>query len=925
MQLINAKTGKPEELDPIKITEGLASGTHLPPPGQGVLINPNSELVFVPAEDVPENVYKYGYKIPSPDDLRKIGRDFTYNTDSAMLQAGLAGAARGGTFGASDYLAVKTGLTSPEHLSALKEYYPTTSTLGEIGGAVGTAFIPGGPVGLLVKGARAAEAAAIGKVASALPAKAAANLIAKTAVETGGKALGGAIEGMAFGLGQSVSEAALGDPDLNAEKVMANIGYGGLMGGALGATFHVGSLGAKKALEGAKSAYSKAYEWLVGKPVVKQVGEVPPSAFESVGGEAGEMAEGLAGAPEPAGPTTETTFEPGIGTRLAAKVSSVTSGVPEEEILANLQAKMDPNKIVLTTAEKDALVKQFTTNIDDIYKNLDKLSKRVSTKFRPQETSKLLEDTELYAPLRQLQGLQDDLKSAVAKIEAEPELYSKNVKRKLELFSERLDRKPLESYKKADEVFKEIDLIKSRLDKMQKFEKRLETMGNVVEADTISDIISPLASKLRSGLEMQDVWGEAAARQSAYNNKISEFLRAKKGLEKYLMTKVEGVSTRPIVEVDPTKANTFFNQINDNRAKFRNRAVVNFLKTGRELIDEIEKTSGNVPGQPLDVAGIRNFVETTADQAMKAKDVVSNAFGGYGFFRDLMDAAKSGGLGGVAAQIGTAFTNPDFLINRLSGIEKIARKTDSAVEKTAKFIFEKVKPPIKGAGIIIKESPKDRTERYKKTIERLKNLSDVPDAMLNDLDAATRETFEYAPRISQGLQLAAVRATTFLQSKIPQPPDKGILDTPYEPSQAQIVTFMRYHDAVDNPLIALRQLEENYVPKETIETLQTVYPSLYGEMKTSLVNELANKMTKGKVDLPYQRRVVLSQFLQMPLDSSMRPDIIARNQEQLSIIGQKAEANEAAQQAVAPTQTGLGKVSLAGRSETGLEKVISRA
>lgn len=925
MQVINAKTGKPEELDPIKITEGLASGTHLPPPGQGVLLNPNSELVFVPAEDVQENVYKYGYRVPQPDELRKIGRDFTYGTDSAMLQAGLAGAARGGTFGISDFLAVKTGLTSPEHLSALKEYYPTTSTLGEIGGAVGTAFIPGSLVGQVVKGAKAAEAFAVGKAAAALPAKAAANVIAKTAIETGGKALGGAIEGMAFGLGQSVSEAALGDPDLNAEKIMANVGYGGLMGGGLGAVFNVGRIGAKKALEGAKKAYGKAYDFLIGKTVARAPSETPPSAFESVGTEAGEVGGTVAGAADETGQAAETVFEPGWATQKAAKLASVTSGVPEQEILANLQAKMDPTKVVLTTAEKDALVTQFSQNIDDIYKNLDKLTKKVSGKYRPQETAKLLEDAELYGPLRQLQSFQDDLSNAIKRIEAEPSLYSANKKAKFGKILEEMERKPIESYKTAAEVFEELDKRKGQLQKLQKWKKRLEGIANEVEVDTITDIISPMVDKLKSGLEMPEIWGEAGARQAAYNNKISSFIASKEGLEQFLMRQIKLGKGRPVMEIDPVKTNTFFNQINDNRAKFRNRAVMDFLKAGREVIDEIEKTAGNVPGQPLDVTGVRQFVEKTSEQALKAKDVVSDAFGGYGFFRDLMDAAKSGGVGGLASQIGTAFTSPDTLVNVLKGMEWLTRQVDQKSRATSKFIFEKVKPPTRGAGIIIQESTTQRTDRYKKAIDKLKTLTDVPDAMLDDLDAATRETFEYAPRISQGLQMAAVRATTFLQSKVPQPPDKGILDTPYEPSQAQIITFMRYHDAVDNPMIALKQLEDNYVPRETLETLKTVYPSLYNDMKESLIGEMSDKMAAGTLTLPYQRRVVLSQFLEMPLDSSFRPEIIARNQEQLAVIGQKAEAKEAAQQAVRPTQTGLGKVSLANRSETGLEKVVARA
>ena len=925
MQVINAKTGLPEELDPVATTEGLAAGTHLPPAGQGVLFNPDGGLVFVPGEDVSENVARYGYKVPSPDDLRKAGRDFTYGTDTAQLQAGLAGAARGGTFGVSDYLAVKTGLTSPEHLSALKEYYPDTSLATELMGGVATAFVPASPVGMLVKGAKLAEATAVGKAAAMLPKSQAASAIANLAVETGGKALGGAIEGMAFGLGQSVSESALGDPDLTAEKVMANVGYGGLLGGGLGAAFHVGGLGVKKAFEQSKKAYAKAYESLVGKSVLKEVGGPTPSVFDQVGAEAGDVAETIGGIADEAA-TTKEVFEPGYLSRKAAKAASITSGKPEQEILANLQAQMDPTKIVLTTAQKDALVTEFTTSVDDIYKNLDKLTRKVSGKYRPQETAALLKDAELYEPLRQLQSLQDDLTSAVKLIESKPSEYSANKKAKFANILKEMESKPIESYKNANEVFRDLDKRKAQLQKMQKFKKRLESMANEVEVDTITDIISPMVDKVKSGLESGTAWGEAGARQAAFNNKISEFIASKEGLEQFLMRESKVGKGRPIMEIDPAKANTFFNQINDNRAKFRNRAVMNFLKAGREVIDEIEKTSGNVPGQKLDIAGVKNFVEKTSEQALKAKDVVSSTFGGHGYFRDLMDAAKSGGLAGMAAQIGTAFTNPENIIKGLSTIESLSRKTSKAVETTSKFIFEKVRPPTRGAGVIIeKMTNAERLEKYQKTVERLKNLTDVPDAMLDQIDAATKDTFEYAPKITQGLQLAAVRATSFLASKVPQPPDKGILDQPYQPSQAQIITFMRYADAVENPLVALKQLEANAVNSETLETLKTVYPSLYGDMKQSIIGSLADKMAEGKVDLPYQRRAVLSRFLEMPLDSSFRPEIVARNQEALAALSAKEEAKEQAEQSIRPTQKGASNVSLSSRSQSITEKVSSRA
>jgi hypothetical protein len=52
----------------------------------------------------------------------------------------------------------------------------------------------------------------------------------------------------------------------------------------------------------------------------------------------------------------------------------------------------------------------------------------------------------------------------------------------------------------------------------------------------------------------------------------------------------------------------------------------------------------------------------------------------------------------------------------------------------------------------------------------------------------------------------------------------------------------------------------------------------------------------------------------MPLDSSFRPEIVARNQEALSALSAKEEAKEQVQQTIRPSQAGAAKVSLSRRS-----------
>lgn len=92
---------------------------------------------------------------------------------------------------------------------------------------------------------------------------------AKTAATIGASAL----EGGAFGTGNVISDMALGDPTLNAEKIAAHIGGGFLMGGGVGAAF--------KGIESAVPGIGRAIRGLFGKNVKGAIGE--EAAKEAVG------------------------------------------------------------------------------------------------------------------------------------------------------------------------------------------------------------------------------------------------------------------------------------------------------------------------------------------------------------------------------------------------------------------------------------------------------------------------------------------------------------------------------------------------------------------------------------------------------------------------------------------------------------------
>jgi len=143
----------------------------------------------------------------------------------AQIAAGVAGAGRGLTLGLSDVLYKGMGV-NPEMLTALGEAHPITSGVSEIGGTIGSAFLPGMPLQLAGRGAAALGRGVRGGLGAGL----------------GARVAGGAAEdlmaGGAIGAGQSVSDIAL-TPEMTpgdaAQNFLEHTVTGGLTGGLIGA------------------------------------------------------------------------------------------------------------------------------------------------------------------------------------------------------------------------------------------------------------------------------------------------------------------------------------------------------------------------------------------------------------------------------------------------------------------------------------------------------------------------------------------------------------------------------------------------------------------------------------------------------------------------------------------------------------------
>lgn len=131
-----------------------------------------------------------------------------------------------------------------------------------------------------------------------------------------------------------------------------------------------------------------------------------------------------------------------------------------------------------------------------------------------------------------------------------------------------------------------------------------------------------------------------------------------------------------------------------------------------------------------------------------------------------------------------------------------------------------------------------------------------------------------SPALADTLETMAARRASFLASKLPYRPDAAAFqlgpDT-WRPSEFEIRQFARYVDSVEQPDAIEDRLADGTLTPEDAEVMREVYPERYGELKNALIQRLPEL----KTPLPYERRLSLSIFFDLPVDASTSPEVIA--------------------------------------------------
>lgn len=860
-KLVNNSTHTLEDVAPEAAKQALLKGTHGLVKGQPVnMFDAEGQPTNVDPAQVGDAL-QGGFRLADDSEVQAYQKDQENEAEYGegagnSARAFLAGAGRGATFGMSDQLLTKSGLASPEGLKQLEERHPYASIGGNVAG-VATGLLTGSEE----VGAAGAAADALNPVASVARAGRGIGASAEGVLgKYGSQALGSAVEGAAYGAGNVVSEQALGDHNLNAERIASELGIGAILGGGIGGAIGVAS-------DAIPASLSKARELF-----------------------------GNTGASE--------YLQKGV-----AKASSVVSGKPYEKVL---QAFKDAGGLMSEEATASAS-KELTDGLAEQYKTVNKAAKDAFKDIRPEETAHLLDSSYTPAASAELGRLNGVIGDTIKEIQENPALYPERYAIRLSQFRDSLVKDPGE----AADIFKNLNDFKKQMD------DHLMKFGREISPDLVDtqNLLKGLRGEIKNSLENEAVWGPAGARQATVNDVYSRFSYLQKQVQKDVMQKTFNQSGSVTHVVDPKKVARAL------KDEIKLGHLQDYHEASKELIDELHKSYSVLPNRNFDQESVKSILDKNTelqaklanDAAMK-QNMASLTPGGGGFLEGGLaaGAAHAGPLGTGAAVGYSMLRNPAVTAQRLAAIEKLLNKSVNRISGLSKAVFNKTTQ-----SALVGETATLNAQSLKKAGRDIQSLAANPDHFTSVMSQATQHVYPFAPNTVGALHLTTSTAVNFLQSKLPQNPDQKPLDPEFTPSRTDIAKFNQYHQIVQNPLLALKQLKEGRLGHETIETLSTVYPGLYKEMQTAVHDALADHLASKK-PIPHQQRLMLSMFLGQDLSSTLKPESILKNQQALQVSTAQAQAQKQAG-GPRPSLGGMKQLSVADRAVTPMGQSARRS
>jgi len=835
------------------------------------------------------NSYLQGKEIQAADILQA-----QYGTASEQAKAALEGALRGASLGASDQALVASGISDPKSLKGRKEANPLTEFGAKLFGGAAAIGLTGGlaaPVeaGLAGAGSTAARIGAFGA------------------------------EGAAFGLGDLISEEALGDAKFNADNVISHLGMGfgggALLGGLSKVIGVLPSMARKRALKNVPEGMQSVEKALQAEGLGTRSSQVVEDALnlenknrkpnwrdiQRAGDELGidtpigslandhyqKQQFTTSTSPTAEGQATHAIYKNAYDS--AAKVISDTLGAGENslaEVGQNLQSSLS-----------QAFERKYEP-IAEIYGQINKLAPEipVTLETRNELGSRLqsIIKKEGYYKGSSNRGFVEGAMNALPDLENLDSLMK---------FKSAIQEAGRDNFGQNGRV---AGLIRDEIDEVEQYAiQSLSRQLKGTPQGAAIEALTPQLEQARAAYKVfredikkvsKQVWGDSKVYGHAdFLNKIAEETPEK--FASKLFNKKDSRSLKWMAENFPEETRLLSQYQRDliRRNASRSKNGFNPLLATKEILDDknFPKEIRNIVFSPEEIKtfkngklyldnflpnfnpsgtstieGYRRFydwvkhpIATPISIALEnARDIGANA---YTKFRTGLGHAEQAEFAGQAAKAGALNSLKNTISNSVRNLD---RATDAIFKTTSS-------PAARGAALSGITDFADKN--YHEHVEKIQELSSNPEALMDYLSQQTAGISQVAPQMGQQLSNTAVQALMYLNAQIPKKGGSMLLSTKYEPSSSEKIKFERAYHVVTQPMSVLKQLKDGTLTRDSMKAMEAVHPALLNQMRQKVIERLNAETIKK---LPYAVRSSLTLFLRTPLDENQTPLGVQLNQ-----------------------------------------------
>ena len=240
----------------------------------------------------------------------------------------------------------------------------------------------------------------------------------------------------------------------------------------------------------------------------------------------------------------------------------------------------------------------------------------------------------------------------------------------------------------------------------------------------------------------------------------------------------------------------------------------------------------------------------------------------------------------IAAAVGHVLGGPAVALMSLAGlkgstVKRLSEGVLFALEKGAKG-SRKMSVPLASETLArhrfsTEEDAKERSlarRRAEELARHVSNPSVTEQTIANNTAPIRAHNLQLGFAIEENLK----KRLGYYHAMAPKAPVTAspLVRSRWEPAPGETHELAIRIRAGEDPLSILDDFAAGRLHPAAVETVETLWPALYGQMQV----ELAERITELREDLPYEKRLQLSTMFQVPVESTAEPEFIKTLQDQ---------------------------------------------